>query len=59
MTEEKQDLEEKVAHKEEECQALKQIVITAQKDGNLNGLLSAADSNLFASKVIARDIIYI
>ena len=52
VTEEKQILEEKLLHKEEECQALKQIVIlSAQKDGNINDLINAADSNLFMSKV--------
>ena len=53
VTEEKQGLEEKLAHKDEECMALKQIVVAAQKDGNINGLISAADSNLFMAKVRA------
>lgn len=51
VTEEKQSMEEKLAHKDEECEALKSIVIAAQKDGNINGLISAADSNLLLSKV--------
>ena len=46
-------MEEKLAHKDEECEALKNIVIAAQKDGNINGLISAADSNLLLSKVIS------
>ncbi|XP_063688864.1 liprin-alpha-2-like [Bolinopsis microptera] len=50
VTEEKQGMEEKLAHKDEECEALKNIVIAAQKDGNINGLISAADSNLLLSK---------
>ncbi|KAL5270765.1 hypothetical protein ACHWQZ_G001441 [Mnemiopsis leidyi] len=50
VTEEKQSMEEKLAHKDEECEALKSIVIAAQKDGNINGLISAADSNLLLSK---------
>lgn len=53
VTEEKQVLEEKITVKEEECSVLKQILVKASKDGNINGLISA-DTN--ASLLINKDL---